>query len=35
VVQADSAARRAFFAASGLSELTRTKRGWTRAPHQQ
>jgi hypothetical protein len=24
---------RAFLAASGFSELTRTKRGWTRAPH--
>ena len=26
---------RAFLAASGFSELTRTKRGWTRTPHQQ
>jgi GNAT superfamily N-acetyltransferase len=26
---------RAFLAASGFSELTRTKRGWTRTPHQR
>jgi GNAT superfamily N-acetyltransferase len=26
---------RAFLAASGFSELTRTKRGWTRTPHEQ
>jgi hypothetical protein len=26
---------RAFLAASGFSELTHTKRGWTRTPHQQ
>jgi GNAT superfamily N-acetyltransferase len=25
---------RAFLAASGFRELTRTKRGWTRTPHQ-
>ena len=26
---------RAFRAASGFNELTHTKRGWTRTPHQQ
>ena len=26
---------RAFLAASGFTELTRTKRGWTRSPHKQ
>lgn len=31
----DYAGYRAFLAASGFSELTRTKRGWTRTPHQQ
>jgi hypothetical protein len=31
----DYAGYRAFLAASGFSELTCTKRGWTRTPHQQ
>ena len=31
----DYTSSRAFLAASGFSELTRTKRGWTRTPHQQ
>ena len=30
----DYTSYRAFLAASGFSELTRTKRGWTRTPHQ-
>ena len=31
----DDTGYRAFLAASGFGELTRTKRGWTRTPHQQ
>lgn len=31
----DYTGHRAFVAASGFRELTRTKRGWTRTPHQQ
>ncbi len=29
----DDTGHRAFLAASGFGELARTKRGWTRAPH--